>query len=83
MVSRVQGNSVRRTKIRGQRVERRHRVSKNKMWEGDNRVHGHVIKEEMFTGTLKGESDHSWAICRERNHEKRHCPGFMSIAPTA
>lgn len=53
MVSRVQGSSVRQTYIRGQRMERRHRVSENKVGEGDYRVLGRVIKEEVSTGTLR------------------------------
>lgn len=82
------GNCARRTHIRGQRMKSRCRVSENKMGEGDNRALGRVIKEEVYTGTLKGEYDPSWAIFRERRHDKRalprtrvhstHCPNSFS-----
>lgn len=88
MVSNVQGNCARRTYIRGQRMKSSCRVSENKMGEGDNRALGHVIKEEVSTGTLKGEYDPSWAIFKERRHDKRalprthvhstHCPNSFS-----
>lgn len=83
LVSRVQGNSVRRTYIRDQRMERRHRVSENKMGEVDYRAFGCVIKEEVSTGTLRENLTPPGPSPGRGDMRKEHSPGLVSIAPTS